>query len=345
MYIKYLPIAFLFLATACHSQKRIKPLISSEPLNNDPDDVAIWIHPSEPLKSIVFLNDKSSNGGVFGFDISGKPLANKSIQPLLKPNNLDIVNRLSNPFKHDSLESLLVITERETQRIRIFNVPDLNSLDSGGFIAFAEDSSGNSDFHAPMGIAVMSKYPYENLDVFVSRKFGPNQKYLNQYKAFWTSDKQMKLNYVRSFGTFSGIKEIEALAIDTFHNRIYYSDENYGIRYASTSPDKIDTGSFGIGSFKSDCEGIAVIYTLKKFPNGLIVVSDQQRNNLNFFDRNTHKFIGFVEIEATETDGIDFSTLALVKDSEGTLFTMNDLHHNFHYYPIESLIRNIKKPN
>ena len=77
----------------------------------------------------------------------------------------------------------------------------------------------------------------------------------------------------------------------------------------------------------------------------MIVVSDQQRNNLNFFDRNTHKFIGFVEIEATETDGIDFSTLALVKDSEGTLFTMNDLHHNFHYYSIESLIRNIKKSN
>lgn len=335
-----LPILIL----SCNTQQRVKPFATTQRLNSDPDDVAVWIHPEQPLKSVIFLNDKNTSGGVYGFDISGKAIPELSISPLSRPNNLDIASAFINPYKNDSTVPVLFVAERETQRIRAYTVPHLNALDSGGYIAFNEDSSQNVDFHAPMGIAVMNKSPFQNVDIFVSRKSGPLQGYLHHYRATWAHKNKIDLQFIRSFGTFSGLKEIESIALDTLKNRVYYSDETYGIRYASADPNQSDTGSFGIGTFKSDCEGIAVIHSLKKYPNGLIIVSDQKRNNLNFFDRETLLFIGYVEIAAKETDGIEFSTLALLEKSEGTLFAMNNKQHNFHYYTIESLLSNLKTP-
>lgn len=335
-----LPILIL----SCNTQQRVKPIATTQRLNNDPDDVAVWIHPQEPSKSVIFINDKNSSGGVYGFDISGKAIPKLSVSPLSRPNNLDIAPAFINPYKNDSTVPVIFVAERGTERIRAYSVPQLIALDSGGYIAFNEDSSQIADFHAPMGIAVMNKSPFQIIDIFVSRKSGPKQGYLNHYRATWAHKNTINLQFIRSFGNFSGLKEIESIAVDTLKNRVYYSDETYGIRYASADPNHSDTGSFGLGTFKSDCEGIAVIYSLNKYPNGLIVVSDQQRNNLNFFDRETLLFIGYVEIKAKETDGIEFSTLALVENSEGTLFTMNDKHHNFHYYTIESLLSNLKTP-
>jgi 3-phytase len=62
----------------------------TEPVADDPDDPAVWIHPQDPsLNSIIGTNKvEKPNGGLLVFDMKGKIL--QKITDLARPNNVDI---------------------------------------------------------------------------------------------------------------------------------------------------------------------------------------------------------------------------------------------------------------
>ena len=49
---------FITAITIC-SCATVKPIIKTESLPNDPDDVAIWVNKTDKPSSIVFINDKN----------------------------------------------------------------------------------------------------------------------------------------------------------------------------------------------------------------------------------------------------------------------------------------------
>ena len=238
------------------------------------------MNPENPDKSIIFGTDKDPDGAIYAFDLEGKIIEAKTIRGLKRSNNVD----LQYDFKINDLLTVdvLAFTERDKKQIRIFSVPDMKPLDSGGLSVFEDET--NSKLREPMGISLYSS-PIDNvLYAIVSRKKGPKTNYLYQYEIV-SDGNGVSFELRRKFGNFSGEQEIEAVAVDNELGYIYYSDETHCVRkyFAEPSKGNKELGCFGGGTFEGDIEGIA----LANFKNGTgyIIVSNQKKGSFNIFSR------------------------------------------------------------
>lgn len=310
----------------------IAPDIITEKTPNDTDDPAIWIHPDDPSKSIVFGTDKETNGGIYAFDLEGKIIPEKSIKNIERPNNVD----LEYGFQlNDSVAvDILAFTEREKHQFRLFSVPDMQPLDGGGFPVFEDET--NLEQRLPMGISLYKSPKDSSIYAIVGRKTGPNGSYLYQYKLEMDST-GVKANLVRKFGSFSGKEEIEAIAVDDEQGFVYYSDEGVCIKkyYAEPSMGNEELACFGGEHFLRDIEGIAIA----SYPNGdgFIIVSDQQRGQFNIFSRKDNSFIKAVNLSTTETDGCDVVTVPLNDTFKNGLFAAMNDQKDFYFYDLGKL--------
>lgn len=333
----------LFFLSACDksSLPLIPPTVVSDKTPFDSDDPAIWIHPEDPSKSLIFGTDKDTQGGVYAFDLKGNLLPEKSITGIARPNNVDIEYGFMLP--DSSAVDLLVFTERERQQIRIFSLPDVKPIDGGGIPVFEEET--DPAFRLPMGVAIYKDPSNHHFYAIVGRKNGPSGEYLYQYHL--TSDtlgtNQLKATLVRKFGTFSGQKEIEAIAVDDVNGWVYYSDEGVCIRQYSALPTakNQEEACFGGAYFKEDIEGIAIAYD-KGSPQYLLV-SDQQAGEFVVFDAASKAFVHRMNLGTTETDGCEVTTTPLGTNfPQGLFVAMND-DKNFHFYDWGILKDSIQK--
>ncbi|MDY8135042.1 phytase [Aquimarina sp. 2201CG5-10] len=323
-----LTITILFFSCA-KKLPVIAPDIISEKVQFDTDDPAIWLHPTDPSKSIVFGTDKDTNGAIYAFDLEGKIIKDKMIRGIKYPNNID----LEYGFKlNDSTTiDIIVFTERERNRIRVFSVPDMKPLDKGGFPVFEDET--DIELRRPMGISLYKDAVNNNISAIVSRKSGPVTNYLYQYQ-IKSDSLGVHANFIRKFGKFSGVKEIEAIAIDDELGYVYYSDEGVGIRkyYANPAKGNEEISIFGGDYFKDDIEGIAI--TRKPNKEGVIIVSDQQKGQFNIFSRSDNSFIKAVNLGTEETDGCDVITAPLNTTFKRGLFVAMNDSQDFYFYDL-----------
>ncbi|ALJ06836.1 3-phytase [Pseudalgibacter alginicilyticus] len=294
--------------------------VVTEKTPHDTDDPAIWINNNNPDESIVFGTDKDEvNGGVYAFNLDGKIIREKSITNISYPNNVDIEYGFK--LTDSTSTDIMVFSEREKHQIRLFSVPDMTPLDNGGFKVFEEET--NIEMKRPMGVSFYKNPETGKISVFVSRKNGPTEGYLHQYELV-SDSLGIKANLLRKVGTFSGQKEIEAIAVDDESGFVYYSDEGFGIRKYHANPEKGDTEIAFIGNehFKDDIEGIAIA---KYDDKGFLIVSNQQAHTFNIFSLETNAFIKELNLGTIETDGCDVTTVPLGnKFPNGLFVSMND---------------------
>ncbi|NQD69657.1 phytase [Sphingobacterium shayense] len=309
----------------------LKPTVITEVVPNDTDDPAIWVNPNDSTDVMVIGTDKhEKTGGLYAYDMEGKIL-NKVI-PLDRPNNVDIAYG----FDLDGEKTdIAVVTERGTDKIRVFSLPDLAPLDNGGIPVFEGETE-----KSPMGIALYTRADTSGNKIYavVGRKTGPSGTYLFQYE-LQDKDGVVVGTKVREFGNFNGGKEIEAIAIDNELGYIYYSDEGFGIHkyYADPSKGNEELAIFGQKDFKEDHEGIAIYKASDS--TGYIVASNQQNNSFNIYPRegdtesaNQHTLMAEVPVSAIECDGADAIAMPIgSKFPKGMLIAMSN-GMVFHYY-------------
>lgn len=202
----------------------------------------------------------------------------------------------------------------------------------------------DEEFRAPMGISVYKNPETKDIYVIVGRKTGPNKQYLWQYKL---SDNQGKINaeVVRKFGQFSGLKEIESIAVDAELGLIYYSDEMYGVHVYHADPAKGDEEVllFGKNDFKRDIEGISIYPTSPG--KGYILISNQQANTFNVYLRENPAKGKIAEIpfSTSESDGSKVTAIALGDHFPKGIFVAMSNGKVFHYYDWRKIEEQIKK--
>lgn len=307
----------------------LKPLIISEQVKYDTDDPAIWIDPNNVSNSLIIGTDKDSDGGLYAFNLDGKIV--RKITGLKRPNNVDIAYGFElNNRKTD----IAVLTERETGKIRIYSMPELNPIDAGGINVFEGEQE-----HFPMGVALYTNPADSSVYAIVGRKSGPSDAYLWQYKLTDKGDGTIAANVVRKFGKYSGKKEIESIAVDNEPGYIYYSDEQYGIHKYYAHPDSATTelALFGQKDFKEDIEGISIYK--HKDGTGYILVSDQQANTFNVYPREgsatnaqEHLLLQSIPFSTIESDGSDVTNIALGNQFPNGLFVAMTNGKTFHFY-------------
>lgn len=333
---RYIPLFTVLAIFSCKQEgsklPAIAPDVITEKTPNDTDDPAIWIHPDDASKSIVFGTDKETNGGIYAYDLNGKIMEEKSIKNIQRPNNVD----LEYGFQlNDSVSvDIIAFTEREKQQVRLFSVPDMQPLDGGGFPVFEDEA--DVEKRLAMGIGLYKSPKDSSVYAIVSRKTGPSGTYLYQYK-IESDSTGVSANLVRKFGSFTGGKEIEAIAVDDELGYVYYSDEGECVKkyYAEPIMGNQELACFGGERFLEDIEGIAIA----PYPNGegYIIVSDQQRGQFNIFSRKGNNFIKAVNLSTLETDGCDVVTAPLSDTFPNGLFVAMNDERNFYFYDLDKL--------
>jgi 3-phytase len=175
-----------------------------------PDDPAIWIHPTDPARSVIIGTMKvaAPAGAVIVHGLDGQ--LRQTIAGIDRPNNVDIA----------------IATERLARQLRIFRIDrtDGRLRDLGG-IPILQSEQGEAG--APMGIALYRRERDGAVFAIVAPKSGHAEGYLWQYRLTDAGNGRPAATFVRRFGRFSGstIREenqIEAVAVDDVPGYVYY---------------------------------------------------------------------------------------------------------------------------
>ena len=315
----------------------VKPFRATAPVAGDSDDPAIWFHPTDVRRSLILGTDKG--GSLYTFDLSGAILPDRTVTGLARPNNVDIEQGV---VLDGRMLDLAVVTERDGGRVRVFELPAVKAIDGGGIEVFAGESG---DRKAPMGVGLYKRADGA-LFAIVSRKTGPPEDYLWQYRVEGNGQGGVRFTKVRSFGAYGGQGEIEAIFVDDALGYVYYSDEWKGIRKYAADPDAADAGRelalFGLGSFREDREGLS-LYALDG-KTGYLLASDQQANRFRVYPRegtakgpHDHPEITSIPVSTVESDGSETTSQPLGPDFPHGLFIAMSEDRTFQIYRWEDL--------
>lgn len=315
------------------------PQFVSDKVRYDTDDPAIYYNRKNPAKSLIIGTDKggkTGQGGIFVFDIFGKNIEGKNLLGINRPNNIDVAYGLLGKGK--SKIDIAVCTERNTNKIRVIKLPEMQLIDGGGIEVFQGEIQ-----RSPMGVALFTDAKTNKIYAIVSRKDGPMQGYLFQYLLLVSDTGIVTGKLVRKFGQYSGLKEIESIAVDNELGFVYYSDETVGVRKYYAHPDSSgrELALFAKTGFKEDHEGISIYKTSAN--KGYILVSDQQANQFHVFrregepaDKHKHELIKIIKTQTRESDGSEIISFKLNRRFRYGLFVAMSNNKTFHFYSVKN---------
>lgn len=328
-------------ATVQAAEAVVKPRVVTEAVKHDSDDPAIWINRTDPSQSLVIGTDKDADGALYVFDLQGRIVQDKVVRGLLRPNNVDVAYDVTvGGVKVD----VAVVSERYAHRLRVYRLPDMVAIDGGGIPVFEGERARDV-----MGIALYTRAADDALFAIVSRSdaLAPTQGYLQQYRLVDDGNGALHGVFTRAFGEWSGLKEIESIAVDDAAGFVYYSDETYGVRQYHADPLAEDAedqlGEFGRGEFTQDNEGISVY--ARDNGTGYLLVSDQQANRFNVYPREgnagapyAHSLLARIAVSTDESDGSELTTTEL-PGFPGGLFVAMSTDRTFQFYAMDDLLK------
>ena len=318
----------------------VKPVRASATLPGDPDDPAIWVHPTSPDRSLVLGTIKvaAPTGGVAVFGLDGT--LRQLVSGIDRPNNIDVEYGFA--FGGGAID-IAVVTERYQRRLRAFSIAaDGSGIAEIGTVPVLEGQGGEAG--APMGIGLYRRPRDNAVFAIVAPKTGPTDGYLWQYRLHDAGGGRLAATFVRRFGRFSGAGEIEAVAVDDEAGHVYYADEGNGIHKWPADPDgenpSTELAHFARDGFAGDREGIAIY--APRGGDAFVIATEQLVGNSSYHvyrrpaadapsqDQGVATvFAG----GADSTDGIDATSRDLGPDYPGGLFVaMNSGSRNFLFY-------------
>ena len=346
-HLSFLILGVCFCA-ACGSSDSsptdIAPAVQTAQVADDPDDPAIWIHPTDPASSLIIGTNKvqAPNGAIVVFGLDGA--IRQTVGGLDRPNNVDIEYGLK---VGDETIDIAVATERLKGQLRVFRITrdgsGINDVTAHGQTRVFDGRAGEQA--APMGISLFRRTRDGAIFAIVAPKSGPRIGYLGQYRLEDDSHGRVKTTFVRYFGGFSGVGEIEAVAIDDSLGYVYYADEGNGIHKYHADPNHPEADKelahFGQTGFRADREGVAIYE--RQDGTGYIICTDQIDGNseYHFYRREGEpgrphdhgRLLKIVRGGADGTDGLEATSRPLgMRFPAGAMFAMNSNGRNFLIY-------------
>ena len=290
------------------------PTVYETPIRSETsglDSPAIWVA-EDPANSILFTSAKKSHNlemedptdgtymGVFGSSGSNPGEFNR-------PNGVAVAYNFI--FSGESID-LLLVTERDNNRVSVFKLPDLNCL-----LTF-----GDNIMDQPMGIAV--NWYQGDLYVYVTSP-GHSDRPVYIYKLY-DNGGTLAASLETSFSVSPAGEE--SIVVDGYLQRVLVADEQ-GEVYVYTLFGESLIAKFGQGYFGGDVEGI-VIYDCG-LDSGYVIISDQQRpTEFEVFSRKSYHHIGTFTGKGNhvpeDTDGLAITQATLPNLPNGAFWSQNN---------------------
>ena len=299
------------------------------------DDIAIWIHPTDPSLSTVIGTDKPGNLEVY--DLSGAVLQRI---PFLT-NNVDL--RYNFPLGGESI-ALVTGVDRTAHKLFAYKVnPETRLLEDVSTSSSLPGLLGSSMYVSPI---TGKYYAFTNLNNI-----------LKQYELVDNGSGRVAVNLVRTvtFGSF--ISLTEGVTADDIYGKVYVSEEAVAIWKLGAEPTDGDTKvmvdkpiSQG-GHFEPDVEGLTIYY--KTDGSGYLIGSSQGNSTFTVYMRGENNdYLGNFNITegvidgVTGTDGIDVTNFPLGPNFPYGVFIAQDgrntdgaitVNKNFKLVPFERI--------
>lgn len=311
----------------------VRPKLALPSVETDADDCAIWIHPTDPSKSLVIGNDKRGRkAGLYVYDLDGR------IRQFVSTGNIDNLDVRYGMALGGRTVDICAAVRGQRGRIRVFAVdPEtlkLTDVTAAGGIAtgFERDGHGLALYRRPSDGATFALVTDEPA----------RGRPINQIRLADDGTGKVKGTLVRSFGASSlRSEEAEGMVVDDELGFLYVADENHAVLKFHADPDRGNglVSKFAIGDgIRGDREGIA-IYKCRG-GTGYILLSSQGNNTVKVYAREgENRFLATVNAEgAHKTDGLDVTSCpAGPRFPNGFLVCHNDRGRNFVLYAWEDV--------
>lgn len=297
----------------------VKPTMETPPVRNGgdaADDAAIFVHPTDPARSVIVATDKKA--GLHVYDLAGKPLQFLADG---KMNNVD----LRGGFKlGGKVTTLVAASDRTHKSIALYTLdPDTRMLTD---VADGVQATGLSD---PYGLCL-----YRNRKgatyVFISDPDGG----VRQWRLVATPAGKVRAEKVRDlkFDT-----QTEGCVADDETGALYIAEEDVALWKLGAEP---KTGAARTAvvhvkdnpALKDDLEGVGLY--VQKDGKGYLVVSSQGNDSYALFRREgDNAYVGSFAVIAdgatgidgiSETDGLDVTSASLGAGLEDGAFIAQD---------------------
>ena len=320
----------------------VQPRVSTGSVKTDADDPAIWIHPKEPAKSVVFGTDKAgASSGIYVWDMSGKQLQYVAIA---NPNNVDV----RYGFKLGTRKVDIAVTNpRQLKEIKIYEINQQT-----GLLTDITTSAGikTPELDTPYGIALYQRPTDGALFAITSSKDGESAKNLHQYRLEPDGAGKVKGSFVRTIGNGVIGTVVEGLTVDDQLGYIYACEEPTAVRKFYADPSLGKDGqivAFATSDgISGDREGVAVYGCVDG--TGYILVSSQGNTTVKVYRRegeagDPHKHTLLTTIKtngSSETDGLDVTNRPTsAQFPKGFLITHNSPGKQFKLYAWEDIAK------
>lgn len=232
----------------------VHPRVATDSVKVDADDPAIWIHPTDPSKSIIIGTDKDkTNGGLYVWDLRGKQIQYVQLQ---RPNNVDVRYGFNLGAR---VADVAVVNLCRLKEIKVFAI---NPNDGTLTDITSTEGIKTPELDKPYGLCLYQRPADGAMFVIESSSEGESAESLHQYRLLPDGLGKVKGIYVRTFGRGTIFDKVEGLVADDELGFVYASDEEAAIRKFYADPDKGDNNeivAFGLADgIQSDREGLAI---------------------------------------------------------------------------------------
>ncbi len=292
----------------------------TDPVSNDgdsADDIAIWVHPTQPELSVIIGTNKASNGGLSVYNLDGDELQFVSAGRI---NNVDIRSGFS--FNDEAI-TIVAATNRSNDRVELYTFDTTTR-------SLSETTVGSLDpTYEPYGICLYRSPLTGKFFAFVTAR---QENRVTQWEIFDNDLGAISGTNVREIET-TGLSE--GCVADDEARTFYLSEENialwkYGAESSSgltrTLVDQVTPN----GNLSADIEGVAIYYTSNG--KGYLVASSQGSDSYNIYRREEeNEYLGSFQIidgssidRTTVTDGIDLVSANLGSNFPNGIFVAQD---------------------
>ena len=303
----------------------VSPSVETQPHAGNADDPAIWVHPTDPAKSLIIGTYKRAGLGVY--DLAGDEL--QFLNQDGGMNNVDLHYEF--PLGGEVVD-LVVATNWSSDRLK--NQEPVVAIYKVNPITRRLKNVVGDPIPASVGEIGICTYRSQTTGkyyIFMSGGNGP----VEQWELFDNGRGQVNGKLVRSFQI--GLRT-EGCVVDNELAYLYVSKEDEGIRKYGAEPSdgtsygQVDTTGTG-GHLTADVEGLTLYYGNQG--TGYLIASSQGSSEFVVYERQgnndyltTFRIVAGNGIdEASETDGIDVTSFPLGPTlPQGALIVHDDMN-------------------
>ena len=251
----------------CAGVFEVMPTVETDPVphaGDRADDATIWVHPTDPNRSVIIGTDKDDDdGGLAVYDLAGSQI---SFVTGGKMNNVDV--RYNFPLGGKEVD-IIAVGNRTDDSIAVYAIdPNTRQLSD---VAARTISIGIEEAY---GFCLYHSWRTNKYYAFVNDKNGE----VEQWELFGNPSGKVDASLVRSFDVGS---QTEGMVADDQLGYVYIGEEDVGIwKYGAepTAPTDNDSrvlvdGTEDDGHLAADVEGMSIYYAAGL--GGYLIASSQ----------------------------------------------------------------------